>query len=58
MKGHIPDTKMNDIRIYNGQGPTLRAQHYCILYVKNGNSYQLTGYEALLLQVFPKEYAD
>ena len=29
-----------------------------ILYVRNGNIYQLTGFEALLLQGFPLEYAE
>lgn len=58
MEGKILDTRMNDLRIYDGKCPTLRAQRDGILYVKNGNIYQLTGYEALLLQGFPKEYAD
>ncbi len=58
MEGKIIDTRMNDLRIYDGKCPTLRAQRDGILYVKNGEIYQLTGYEALLLQGFPKEYAD
>ena len=58
MDGMILDTRMNDLRIYNGRCPTLRAQRDGVLYVKNGVIYQLTGYEALLLQGFPKEYAD
>lgn len=58
MEGKILDTRMNDLRIYEGKCPTLRAQRDGILYVKNGIIYQLTGYEALLLQGFPKEYAD
>lgn len=49
---------MNDLRIYTGKCPTLRAQRDGVLYVKNSEIYQLTGYEALLLQGFPKEYAD
>lgn len=57
MNGKIIDTRMNDIRIYEGKCPTLRAQRDGILYVKNKNIYQLTGYEALLLQGFPKFYA-
>lgn len=36
----------------------MRSQRDGILYVRNEKIYQLTGYEALLLQVFPKEYAD
>lgn len=58
MEGKIIDTRMNDLRIYTGKCPTLRAQRDGILYVRSGEIYQLTGYEALLLQGFPKEYAD
>lgn len=58
MEGKIIDTRMNDLRIYEERCPTLRAQRDGILYVKNHKIYQLTGYEALLLQGFPKEYAD
>ncbi len=57
MEGKIIDTRMNDLRIYTEKCPTLRAQRDGILYVRNGTIYQLTGYEALLLQGFPKEYA-
>ena len=57
-EGKIIDTRMNDLRIYDGRCPTLRAQRDGVLYVKRGEIYQLTGYEALLLQGFPKEYAD
>lgn len=58
MEGKIIDTRMNDLRIYTGKCPTLRAQRDGVLYVRNGDIYQLTGYEALLLQGFPKEYAN
>ena len=58
MEGKIIDTRMNDLRIYDGRCPTLRAQRDGILYVKNHIIHQLTGYEALLLQGFPKVYAD
>ena len=57
-EGKIIDTRMSDLRKYEGKCPTLRAQRDGILYVKNKKIYQLTGYEALLLQGFPKEYAD
>lgn len=57
-EGKILDTRMNDLRIYDGKCPTLRAQRDGILYVKHGKLHQLTGYEALLLQGFPKTYAD
>lgn len=58
MEGKILDTRMNDLRIYDGRCPTLRAQRDGVLYVRGGRIYQLTGYEALLLQGFPKECAD
>jgi DNA (cytosine-5)-methyltransferase 1 len=58
LEGKIIDTRMNDLRIYDGRCPTLRAQRDGILYVKDHTIHQLTGYEALLLQGFPKEYAD
>lgn len=58
MEGKIIDTRMNDLRIYDGRCPTLRAQRDGVLYVKNHTIYQLTGYEALLLQGFPREYAN
>lgn len=58
MEGKIIDTRMNDLRIYTGKCPTLRAQRDGILYVRSGKIFQLTGYEALLLQGFPKKYAD
>ena len=57
MEGKIIDTRMNDLRIYEGKCPTLRAQRDGILYVKNHTLYQLTGYEALLLQGFPESYS-
>lgn len=58
MERKIIDTRMSDLRIYDGRVPTLRAHRDGILYVKNGKIYQLTGYEALLLQGFPLSYAD
>ena len=58
MEGTILDTRMSDLRIYEERCPTLRSQRDGILYVRDGKIYQLTGYEALLLQGFPKEYAD
>lgn len=58
MEGKILDTRMNDLRIYDGKCPTLRTQRDGILYVKDGEIHQLSGYEALLLQGFPKKYAN
>ena len=58
MESCIIDTRMNDLRIYFKKCPTLRAQRDGILYIQNYHIFQLTGYEALLLQGFPKNYAD
>ena len=58
MEGKVLDLRMSDLRIYDGKVPTLRSQRDGILYVKNGQLFSLTGYEALLLQGFPREYAD
>lgn len=58
MDGKVLDTRMSDLRIYDGKVPTLRSQRDGILYVQNGKIYSLTGHEALLLQGFPREYAD
>lgn len=58
MEGKIIDTRMNDLRIYEERCPTLRAQRDGVLYVRNSVVYQLTGYEALLLQGFSQKYAN
>ena len=54
----IIDTRMSDLRLYRGRVPTLRSHRDGIFYIKNHSIRQLTGYEALLLQGFPKECAD
>ena len=54
----IIDTRMSDLRLYRGRLPTLRSHRDGIFYIKKGALRQLTGYEALLLQGFPKELAD
>ncbi|MCG2700238.1 DNA (cytosine-5-)-methyltransferase [Candidatus Parcubacteria bacterium] len=51
----IIDTRQSDLRLYRGKAPTLRTGRHGILYVKNGKFRKLSGYEALLLQGFPKE---
>lgn len=50
----IIDTRMSDLRLYRGRVPTLRSHRDGIFYIKNGELRELTGYEALLLQGFPK----
>jgi len=54
----VLDTRQSDLRLYDKKTPTLRRGRHGILYVKNGKFKRLSGYEALLLQNFPKEYAD
>lgn len=58
MEGKVIDTRMSDLRIYEGKVPTLRSQRDGIYYIHNHTLCSLTGYEALLLQGFPKEIAD
>lgn len=53
----VIDTRQSDLRIYRQKTPTLRTGRHGILYVKNGKFRKLSGYESLLLQGFPKEYA-
>jgi len=54
----VLDTRQSDLRIYEGKVPTLRRGRHGILYVRDGQFRKLSGYEALLLQNFPKHYAD
>lgn len=54
----ILDTRQSDLRLYRGKVPTLRTGRHGILYVKDGKLKKLSGYESLLLQGFPKEYAE
>jgi DNA-cytosine methyltransferase len=54
----VIDTRQSDLRIYINKTPTLRKGRHGILYVKNKKFKKISGYEALLLQGFPKQYAD
>lgn len=53
----VIDTRQSDLRIYNNKTPTLRRGRHGILYVKDNKFRKFSGYEALLLQSFPKKYA-
>ena len=53
----VIDTRQSDLRIYEQKIPTLRRGRHGILYVKNNKFRKLSGFEALLLQGFPKKYA-
>ncbi len=54
----VLDWRQSDLRLYRGKTPTLRTGRHGILYVKDGKLKKISGYEALLLQGFPKELAD
>lgn len=53
----ILDTRQSDLRLYQDYAPTLRTGRHGILYVKDNKLRKLSGYEALLLQGFPKDLA-
>jgi DNA (cytosine-5)-methyltransferase 1 len=54
----VIDTRQSDLRLYDKKTPTLRRGRHGILYVKDKKFRKLSGYESLLLQGFPKRYAD
>lgn len=54
----VLDTRQSDLRLYRGKVPTLRTGRHGILYVKDRQLRKLSGYEALLLQGFPKSLAE
>lgn len=53
----VIDWRQSDLRQFIGKTPTLRTGRHGILYTKDGTLRKLSGYEALLLQGFPKEIA-
>ena len=53
----IIDTRQSDLRLYRNRIPTLRSFRDGLYYVRDGKLRELTGYEALLIQGFPQEYA-
>ena len=54
----IIDTRQSDLRLYRNRIPTLRSFRDGLYYIRDGIIRELTGYEALLIQGFPKTYAD
>lgn len=54
----VLDTRQSDLRVYDEKVPTLRRGRHGILYVKGGKFRKLSGYESMLLQGFPLEYAN
>lgn len=53
----VIDWRQSDLRKYENYFPTLRTGRHGLLYIKDGKIKKLNGYEALLLQGFPKEIA-
>lgn len=54
----VIDWRQSDLRKYDKTFPTLRTGRHGLLYIKNSKIKKLTGYEALLLQGFPKNIAE
>lgn len=54
----IIDTRQSDLRLYHNRIPTLRSFRDGLYYVRDGKLRTLTGYEAMLIQGFPNDYAD
>ena len=54
----IVDRKQRNLRIYHNKVPTLCAGAHSVYSVKNNRLHKISGYEGLLLQGFPKEYAE
>lgn len=54
----IIDTRQSDMRLYRGVVPTLRTGRHGILYVRDGKFRKLSGFEALLLQGWPRVLAE
>lgn len=57
LENYILDTRQSDFRIYKEHFPTLRTGRHGLFYIRNGKIKKLSGYEALLLQGFPKNIA-
>lgn len=53
----VIDTRQSDLRLYEGQIPTLRTGRHGLMYVRSNSFRKLSGFEALLLQGFPKRMA-
>ncbi len=54
----VIDWRQSDLRKYDKTFPTLRTGRHGLLYIKNSKIKKLNGYEALLLQGFPKNIAE
>lgn len=54
----VIDWRQSDLRKYDKIFPTLRTGRHGLLYIKSGKIKKLSGYEALLLQGFPRNIAE
>lgn len=52
----IIDRRNSDMRVYKDRTPTLRKGNHGLYYVYNKQLHKVNGYQALLLQGFPREY--
>lgn len=52
----ILDRRNQDLRIYRERTPTLTRGNHGLFYVYKHNLYRINGYQALLLQGFPREF--
>ena len=54
----VLDTRQSDLRLYDKKVPTIRRWRQWIFYVRDWKIRKLSWYESLLLQWFPKKYAN
>lgn len=54
----IVDRRNMDMRCYRNYTPTLLRGNHGLFYVYNKQLYKINGYQALLLQGFPREFID
>lgn len=57
-ENYVIDWRQSDLRRYNEVFPTLRTGRHGLLYIKNNKIKKLNGYEALLIQGFPRYIAE
>jgi len=54
----IIDRRWADLRVFDGRVPALSSARTGVVYIRDGKMHKISGYEALLLQGFPKKTAD
>lgn len=58
LENYVIDWRQSDLRKYDKIFPTLRTGRHGLLYIRHGKIKKLSGYEALLLQGFPRKIAE